>query len=142
MADLPRRRGGLIHFANEDEARRTTLVKIIGQLPVRRTIVVRRGQDTAARARAVGLATLAWTRRDMIDLLVIESRGVKPDRIDADLLSSLHVQGSTMPVRFVRKRDDPMLWAADILASASFQALARGASGYREALAPVDELEC
>jgi hypothetical protein len=142
MADLPRGRGGLVHFANEGEARRSALVKVVGQLPVRRTIVVRRGQDTAARARAVGLATLAWARRDMVDLLVIESRGAKPDRIDSDLLSNLRSQGSAIPCRFVRKRDDPLLWAADILASASFQALARGVSGYREALTPLDQVDC
>ena len=47
-----------------------------------------------------------------------------------------------MPVRFVRKRDDPLLWATDILASASFQALARGADAYREALKPLDQLDC
>jgi hypothetical protein len=142
LYDLPRKRGGALHFANEDDARRAALAKAVGALPVGRTIVVRRSGDSAARARAIGLATIAWAKRDRLDLLVIESRGARPDRADATLLSSLHPPERRIPVRFLGKQDDPLLWAADIVASAAFQALARGVPGYLEALGPVERLDC
>jgi hypothetical protein len=44
-------------------------------------------------------------------------------------------------VRFLGKRDDPLLWAADIVASATFQALVRGVPADLESLGQVERVD-
>ena len=142
LRELPRTRGGVLHFANEDDGRRVGLAKAVGQLGVELTAVVRRGGDSLSRARAIGLTTIAWSRQDGLDRLEIESRGPKPDRADARLMAALHPPARRIPVRFPGKAEDPLLWVADILASATFQALARAEPRYLEALGPVGRIDC
>jgi hypothetical protein len=142
LRDLPRKRDGVLHFANEDHDRRTGLAAAVGALGLDLTAVVRRGPDSPARARAVGLTTTAWARRGRIDLLVLESRGSKPDRADARLLSSVHPPEHRIPTRFLRKEDEPVLWVADLVASATFQALARDVPEPLAALGKVDQVDC
>jgi hypothetical protein len=141
LTELPRKRGGVLHFANDDATRRTTLAKAIGGLPIRRSAIVSRGGDSGSRARAVGLTTVAWAKGTELDLLIIESRGTRPDRSDAALLSRVHPP-ACFPVAFLSKQDDPLLWAADIVASATFQALARGVQHHLDAMGHVEQFDC
>lgn len=130
-----------LHFSKEDDGRRSRLAKAVGALGLDLTIAVHQGTDSMSRARAVGLTTIAWAKQDQLDLLVLESRGGRPDRADANLLSKLHLARGGIPVRFLGKRDDPLLWAADIVASAAFQALARGVPEHLEALGQIDRID-
>jgi hypothetical protein len=141
LLDLPRTRGGVLHFVNEDRSRRTAIAKVIGELPVRRTAIVTRGNDSESRARAVGLSTIVWARGTALDLLVIESRGTKLDSGDAEVLAKTHPPAG-FEVRFLGKRADPILWAADTVASATFQALTREVPDHLLALGHVDQQEC
>lgn len=139
---LPRKRDGVLHFTNEDHGRRTSLAAAVGALDLEFTAVVRRGPDSPARARAVALSTTAWAMRGRIDLLVLESRGAKPDRADAKLLSTVHPPAHRIATRFLGKEAEPLLWVADLLAGATFQALARGAPDHLAALGKVDQVDC
>ena len=130
-----------LHFSKEDGARRERLAKAVGALGLDLTTVVRQSTDTLSRARAVGLTTISWISREQLDLLVLESRGAKPDRQDAALLARVHPAGAGVSVRFLGKRDDPLLWAADIVASATFQALAPGVPAYLESLGQVERVD-
>lgn len=141
LRDLTRKRGGVLHFANEDVNRRTVLAKAMGELPVRLCSIVVRSCDSESRARAVGLRRLAWEKGADLDRLVIESRGTRPDSNDAALLSRIHPP-TRFQVSFVGKQHDPMLWAADFVASATFQALARGVPDHLDALGPVERNDC
>lgn len=93
------------------------------------------------RARAVGLSTIAWAKGADLDLLVIESREARLDGDDAAVLAKTHPPAA-FRVRFLSKWDDPILWAADIVASATFQALARGVPDHRDALRQVEQYDC
>ena len=135
LRDLLIGRAGQLHFSKESDDRRGTLAKAVGALGLDLIVVVRRSRDSDARARAVCLTTVAWALHDALDLLVIESRGPRQDGVDADVLARL-------PVHFLGKRADPLLWAADILASATFQAVGRGVPGYLEALGHVRRIDC
>jgi hypothetical protein len=141
LRDLLLEGADFLHFSKEDDTRRARLAKAVGALDLDLMTVVRQGKDTMSRARAVGLTTMAWVCRDRVDLLILESRGAKPDRGDADLLAKARPAGGHIPVRFLGKRDDPMLWAADIVASATFQALARGVPEHLEALGQVERVD-
>ena len=142
LRDLPRKRDGVLHFANEDHDRRTALATVIGALGLDLTAVVRRGPDSPARARAISLTTAAWARRGRLGLLVLESRGAKPDRADARLLSTVHPPEHRIPTRFLRKEEEPVLWVADLVASATFQAVARNVPDPLVALGKVDQVDC
>src|SRR5215212_3440435 len=128
---------GVLHFSKERPDRRPMLAKAVGDLGLDLTVVIRRSGDSDARAGAVCLTTIAWALRDELDELVIESRGAKPDRVDADLFAKLSRTGCRLPVRFLGKHADPLLWAADILASATFQAVANDAEDYLHLLGSV-----
>lgn len=66
LRDLPRKRGGLLHFAEEEPDRRQTLSAAIGRLGLTLTAVVRHGSDCTDRARAVALTTLAGARHSRL----------------------------------------------------------------------------
>lgn len=142
LRDLLIGRAGQLHFSKESDDRRGTLAKAVGALGLDLIVVVRRSRDSDARARAVCLTTVAWALHDALDLLVIESRGPRQDGVDADVLARLAAGGCRLPVHFLGKRADPLLWAADILASATFQAVGRGVPGYLEALGHVRRIDC
>jgi hypothetical protein len=142
LCDLRIGGSGVLHFSQERPDRRPMLAKAVGDLGLDLTVVIRRSRDSNARARAICLTTIAWALRDELDQLVIESRGAKPDRLDADLFAKLRRTGCRMPVRFVGKHADPLLWSADILASATFQAVANSADEYLELLGSVRRIDC
>ena len=127
LCDLRLGDSGVLHFEKERPDRRLMLTKAVGDLGLDLTVVIRRSRDSDARARAVCLTTIAWALRDELDQLVIESRGARPDRLDADLFAKLRRTGCRLPVGFIDNRADPLLWSADILASATFQAPRRTA---------------
>jgi hypothetical protein len=131
-----------LHFSKEDDSRRAMLAKAVGEMRLEPMIVVRRSRDSLARARAVGLTTLAWANQGRLDLMILESRVARPDRQDAELLSKLHPADARVPVRFLGKRADPLLWAADVVASSAFQALVRGVPEHLAALGPVERVDC
>lgn len=131
-----------LHFRKEDEVRRLLLAKTVGQLNLHPVVAVRHSRDSISRARAVGLTTLVWAVHHTLDRLVLEARGAKPDRDDARLLSKLRPEGHSVPAEFLGKRHDPLLWAADVVASATFQAVARGVPESMAALGDVEWHEC
>lgn len=142
LRDLPRKRGGLLHFAKEEADRRLALSAAIGKLGLDLTAVVRHGSDRTDRARAVALTTLAGARHTRLGLLVIESRGARPDRTDAALLARLHPPAHRIPTEFLTKDQHPALWVPDFVAGAVFQSLARNAPETLQALGDVERRDC
>lgn len=94
--------------------------------------------DIAERARGRCLSALAWALVERVDLLVVEGRQKVQDRHDASVLRAVRVGGAAPAVTFATKADDPLLWAADIVAGAVFHDVARADPSYRQALGPVE----
>jgi len=86
------------------------------------------------------LARLAWElgrEAGGVDGIVFESRGRPADQHDASVLARAARHGPRFTATFVRAAEDPILWLADIIASAVFQDLARGNPAYRAALGTI-----
>lgn len=62
---------------------------------------------------------LLWELRDKADALLIESRGSQ-NKDDVALLRATQKTHGTFRYEFPLGRDEPVLWAADILASGIF----------------------
>jgi hypothetical protein len=131
-----------LHFTKEDDLRRPILARTVGTLGLDPMVVVRQSRDSVARARGVCLSTLVWAAHDTVDHLVVEARGGAFDRTDARQLSRHRPGGRRLGADFLGNREDPLLWAADILASATFQSLVRKVPDYLEALGEVERLDC
>ena len=90
-------------------------------------VVVARPCPKPERARRKALERLLWELRDRIDGLVIEHRTPELDRADRAILASVCRRDERrLDYRFPLGRDEPILWAADIVASSVYQAFSRG----------------
>jgi len=113
------------HFHDVDEKRARVLLDTVRRLEAPLLAVVGRSCLRPERARAKCLERLVWESRS-IHGLVIESRGAGLDRMDRRVLAGVQPGlGRRLTYRFELGRDEPLLWAADILASAVFRAYCR-----------------
>jgi hypothetical protein len=116
---------GFLHWQTESAERRRTLLEVVAELGFTAFVVTAHpvAPRRQERARARGLKRLAHVLsvEEGIDRVFIESRGRLPDRRDAVTFGDARRQGTVAPsLRFehVGKRDDPLMWAADIITSA------------------------
>jgi hypothetical protein len=134
LRDRVLRRGGVLHFYDEDERRQWELVDAVRLLGFEMVVVSWSGASPAARARSRCLTAVARQLHGRADGLVLESVNPKSDARDVRTLSRLHPAAHRLPVRFVDKQSDPLVWASDILAGAALQAFARGRTQFFDAL--------
>ncbi|AEH10095.1 MULTISPECIES: DUF3800 domain-containing protein [Protofrankia] len=127
------------HFGRDSDKRRRAVAETIRALELPTLVVVRtaRGAEMAERSRGLCLARLSWELRDTVQELLIERREHSRNRHDRSVLAGLRGQGVALSVRFPASEDDPLLWAADAVASAVFQAEARGRSEYLALHGPI-----
>ena len=112
------------HWRDESTPRRRRMLEMIASLGLEcrayvRAPVAKRHQD---RARRLCLEALVWDLRDRgIDELVIETRGLVPDRRDSLAIRDARrakVASPALRYRFGRPKDEPLLWIPDAIAGA------------------------
>ncbi len=127
------------HFARDGDKRRHLVLETLGQLGLRPPLIVVRmtaGIEAAERSRGLCLARMGWELRYSVSTFLIERRGRKGDAHDRSVLSS--VRELAVAVEFAAPETEPLLWAADAVASAVFQAKARGRHEYVGVLGECD----
>ncbi len=137
---LLRGRQQRFHWRDESEAMRQRMLDHLTRLDLDAVISVQEPVEPAKleRARALCLQRLLWELLDTdLEELVIESRQDHNDRRDRRTIA--HAQRSkTAPpglaYRFAWPHDEPLLWIADALASATGASLATSGTGYLERL--------
>ena len=133
-----------LHWQTESVERRRILLQVVADLGFSAFVVTSHpvAPRRQERARARGLKRLAYVLsvEEGIDEVLIESRGRLPDRRDAVTFGDARRQGTVAPsFRFehVGKRDDPLMWAADIVTSAQAYDLTVAERPYWEILQQV-----
>jgi hypothetical protein len=127
------------HFARDGDKRRRQVLETLRRLGLRPPLVVVRttaGAEAAERSRGLCLARIGWELRHSASALLIERRGRKGDAHDRSVLRS--VRGLVAAVEFAAPEAEPLLWAADAVASAVFQAEARRRREYVGVLGECD----
>jgi hypothetical protein len=114
-----------LHWQTESAERRRVLLEVVADLGFMAFVVtahpVAPRRQERARARELKRLAYVLSVEEGIDRVLIESRGRLPDRRDAVTFGDARRQGTVAPsFRFehVGKRDDPLMWAADIITSA------------------------
>ena len=133
-----------LHWQTESADRRRILLEAVGGLGFSAFVVtshpVRPKGQERARERALKRLGHVLSHDEGIDGVVIESRGRLPDRRDAATFGAARTDGTVRPTfRFehVRKRQDPLLWAADIITSAQAYELTTAGNLYWSVLRDV-----
>lgn len=126
-----RERLAQLHFAEENRARRVALAKHIADLELTGSIVVTqtsaRSKLEQCRSRLLVAAAASLQQVERVEQLVIESRNQadKNDRKTVDVAQARRQLTGQLHVDFARKSEDPLLWVADVIASA-FTAAEKG----------------
>lgn len=137
ILDTRLRRQAVIHFVKENPKRRLQLAETVARLGLPVVAAVRLSQERPERARGRCLHTLSWALASRASRIVIEDRQRTLNRHDRSVLTGPRHQPAPSPM-FVAKPDEPLLWAADIVAGALFHDLARSDPTYRAALGQVE----
>lgn len=120
------------HFADESVPGRVALAKQIADLELLGSVVVSqtsaRTKLEQCRSRLLVRAAVSLQHSETVSRLVIESRNQadKNDRKAMDVARAQRRLSGNLQVDFVRKSEDPLLWVADVIASA-FTAAVKGA---------------
>ena len=106
-----------VHFVDESDARRRTILATITSLELRARVYQTRSTDDVA-ARAITLSALVKDLAPAAERLVIESRSDR-DRDDRQLLVQLRHSGAFgdgLRYEHLQAHEEPLLWVADALA--------------------------
>lgn len=117
---------GRFHFGKETHEDRLRGALVVADLNVPLVVVVRTGEAKPERARGICLPALLWHLHGRVEHLTLEARTPAENTRDAQTISSQRPRCcGPMTYDFVPARADPLLWGADIVASAGFQDRAR-----------------
>ena len=141
LRELPRTRGGSLHFSKESPSRRIQLAKIVSDMPVTFTVVVSRTQERLRRARGVCVRNLALHFHARLTVVVFEARQDAENAHDASVLVGLRSQGLVLPYEFAGKDGEPLLWISDLLAGAVRQFLIDGDASVLDVLGAIDRVD-
>ncbi len=112
------------HLRNEGEKRALLLAELVGGLALSPLVVLGSPCSRPERVRVKRLERLAVECGPRIERVVIESRGPGLDRNDRRVLAAVGARwGYALPYEFPIGRDEPVLRAADVVASSVFRAL-------------------
>lgn len=125
-----------IHWHTESYARKLHLVGSLAELDLTAVVcwtypISRRGQERGRRSCLTALT--GELRQEGIEELVIERRDDPQDRKDRRTLIDARRAGIASPdlsYEFVSAREEPMLWAADIVAGAVSAHVSKDTSDY------------
>lgn len=119
-----------IHFSESKLARRRFLIDLVANLPVRSTAIIAMGssrsEERSRRRILAHLFVAADGEFARSESVVFERRGNALDMKDKALIRILMGNTTDRPrrVRHEGWRDQPMLWAADVVAGAVSRAVA------------------
>jgi hypothetical protein len=136
------RRQPRIHWRDEQAARRERLAAAVGELELRRLVVVgtRLRPARQVRARRKCLERLLWRLADQrVNRVICEGRGPAGNRQDRQMIDALRTQGvipKQLRVGWGDPYAEPLLWIGDIVAGAVTLAEA-GNERYRKLLGEV-----
>jgi hypothetical protein len=130
-----------LRFSKERPERRVELAMALQALDFRMTAIVCRSERRAERARGLCVRDLAWAAQGRLSDLHFEARDPRQNAHDASILSGLRSQGITLSCSFLRKDEEPLLWAADLVAGAIRESIADMVGKAAEALGSVDCFE-
>jgi hypothetical protein len=115
-----------LHFYDAEPKRPGLYLDTVASLGREIVVVLARPCRKPERSRRKALERLMWELRARIDGMVIESRGARQNRDDKVVLAALQRGHRQFVCDFPLGRDEPVLWAADIVASGVFRAYLRG----------------
>jgi hypothetical protein len=121
-----------IHFAESSSTLRSTHVALVSELPAHITSIASKGpRRSEERTRRRLLAAVFGSTScllDGVDSVVLESRGNALDLRDKSLIQqvSKFTDQKSRRIRHVGWRNQPMLWAADVVAGSVSRALTVG----------------
>jgi hypothetical protein len=115
-----------LHFYDAEPKRPGLYLDTVASLARETVVVLARPCQKPERARRKALERLMWELRGRIDGVMIESRGARQNRDDKVVLAAMQRSHRRFVCGFPLGREEPVLWAADIVASAVFRAHRRG----------------
>lgn len=127
-----------LRFSKENPDRRVELAAALPAAGLRATAIVCRREPGAERARGLCVRDLAWAAHGRLTDLVFETRELHENAHDASVLKGLSPLGVRLAYSFLRKEEEPLLWAADIVAGAIRASIIDPGSKAAEALRAVD----
>lgn len=112
-----------VHWRGDTEARHDEVVDVISGLPIEAIVVVRQGpedeRDERRRRKCFELFVPQIDELGCVEL-VLESRGVKADKRDRDMLDAMRARHAVGGLRLNHSPGpaDPVLWIADAVCGA------------------------
>ncbi|MGH3931457.1 MAG: hypothetical protein ACRDTF_15975 [Pseudonocardiaceae bacterium] len=126
------------HFAKEKPAERLRWAKVVSSLGQPLVVVTRAApSEPMERSRGRCVAALPFELGDDVTDIVFEARERKQNLHDAAVLKGVASYGPALGFEFLAAADEPLLWAADIVAGSFLQACVRGDRSFLDALGPV-----
>jgi hypothetical protein len=112
-----------LHWRNESDDRRQELIKSLGELPVCAHAAIVRDVTPRRQEKARSKALVKLLRETQIDLsgVVIEARASHLNDKDVATIKQAKQAGTVredLAHEFARKKEEPLLWAADLVTSA------------------------
>ncbi|MDQ3155089.1 MAG: hypothetical protein M3R63_26260 [Actinomycetota bacterium] len=130
------------HFAKERPAERLRWAKVVSTLGRPLVVVIRTAPDEPMeRSRGRCVAALPFELGDDVTDVVFEARERKQNLHDAAVLTGIASYGPALGFEFLAAADEPLLWAADIVAGSLLQARARSDGSFLDALGPARIIE-
>jgi hypothetical protein len=114
-----------LHFHDAEPGHSAAYLNALATVDRRRLVVLVQPRDRPERARRKAMERLLWELRGQFADIAIESRGHRQNRDDAVILMALQATVGRFRYEFPLGRDEPALWAADIVASGMFHAYGR-----------------
>jgi hypothetical protein len=130
------------HWRAEERGDRGRMIEAVVEIGLGAVVCDCRAGRLGAqeRARARCLHALLWDLRDGVSEVLIDTRGPHADRRDRRTLRQAQRTGAVprhLRYDFRSPREEPLLWAADAIAGAVGDRLAKGDASYYELLRPV-----
>ncbi|MGH3721042.1 MAG: hypothetical protein ACRDRI_19785 [Pseudonocardiaceae bacterium] len=130
------------HFARERPAERLRWAKIVGTLGRPLVVVTRTAPgEPMERSRGRCVAALPFELDNDVTDIVFEARQRKQNLHDAAVLRGIAGYGPVLGFEFLTATDEPLLWAADVVAGSFLQACVRGDGSFLEELGYVRVIE-
>jgi len=141
MLQLRLRRQSKLHWRDEGESRRESIIHTVAACDLELIVVVFSGhvEDRPERRRRKCLETMLFTLgAGRVTDIILESRGKADDRRDIELINALRGRPSldhSTRLTHVIGRQEPMLWVPDAVCGAVTSART-GYQGYLDILGP------
>jgi hypothetical protein len=130
------------HFAKERPVERLRWAKVVGMLGQPLVVVTRTAPGEAMeRSRGRCVAALPYALGEEVTDVVFEARERKQNLHDAAVLRGIAGYGRALGFEFLPADNEPLLWAADVVAGSFLHARCRGNESFLDQLGHVRVIE-